>query len=363
MKRLLTIILLFTCFWSLEAQDATPVDTTIYQFVEVSARFPGCERLDTTDQVKATCSQSILMAFLYQNINYPLEARQNGNEGTVVVRFVVEPDGSISNEEILKDIGGGCGDEALRIIKAMNEINLKWRPAFNKGKAVRSWVNVPVKFKLEEPPNFSLIDGDTVYVVFDDTLKYKGGTDALMKHFKENLTYPKMYEDSCWIGKMSATIIVPPNGRVKVLEVSDYSGLGFDFQWESIVACSNTTGNWEFATFEGREVTAAYDVSFNFTPPGATCANVVTSFEKATNLSIEGSDLFNAGEKEAGLAKITEAVKLFPNNAEFLYIRGQMYMDLEQMDKACEDFTQVSKTVTIPLVNNLSTLICQDQTE
>lgn len=60
------------------------------------------------------------------------------------VTFVVEKDGSITNPRIIRDIGGGCGDEVLRVVNAMP----KWKPGKNRGKSVRVQFNLPVSFKL-----------------------------------------------------------------------------------------------------------------------------------------------------------------------------------------------------------------------
>ncbi len=132
--------LFFALFWAglLGAQT----DTTIYQIAEEMPRFPGCEGLDTTIQVKQQCAQASLLQFIYQNVRYPEQARLDGVEGTVVLRFVVEPDSLISHLEVVKDIGGGCAEEAMRVVSAMNEIGVRWTPGKNKGKVGRSTVVV-----------------------------------------------------------------------------------------------------------------------------------------------------------------------------------------------------------------------------
>jgi protein TonB len=63
----------------------------------------------------------------------------------VVVKFVVEKDGSITNIQIVRDIGGGCGREVERIIRLMP----RWKPAKKNGLPVRSWQTFPFRFKLE----------------------------------------------------------------------------------------------------------------------------------------------------------------------------------------------------------------------
>lgn len=101
--------------------------------VEQMPEFPGGQRK--------------MLEFLYGNIVYPPIARENGIDGMVVVSFIVMEDGSLSDIEIKRDIGGGCGQEAVRVIRSMP----KWLPGMQKGEAVRVRYNLPVRFKLQNP--------------------------------------------------------------------------------------------------------------------------------------------------------------------------------------------------------------------
>ena len=84
------------------------------------------------------------VSFLRQNIKYPEEARELGIQGTVYSSFVVEKDGSITDIQILRGIGGGCDEEVIRIIKAMP----KWVPGKQRGAPVRVQFKMPLKFTL-----------------------------------------------------------------------------------------------------------------------------------------------------------------------------------------------------------------------
>ena len=66
-------------------------------------------------------------------------------QGTVYVSFVIEKDGSVSNIKVLRNIGGGCGEEAVRVVQAMP----KWKPARQRGKRVRAQYTLPIKFNLK----------------------------------------------------------------------------------------------------------------------------------------------------------------------------------------------------------------------
>ncbi len=117
----------------------------IFKVVEEMPRFPGCDNEPGDAKAKEQCAQKKMLEFIYKNIKYPAIARENGVEGTVVVTFVVEKDGSISDAKTLRDIGAQCGEEALRIVKMMP----KWTPGKQRGNSVRVQFNLPVRFKLE----------------------------------------------------------------------------------------------------------------------------------------------------------------------------------------------------------------------
>ncbi len=362
MKHLLTILFLNLSFLMF-SQDS---DTTVYSVVKEVARFPGCEELDTTVQVITQCAETSLLLFFNQNIRYPIEARDQDLEGQVVISFVVEKDGYISNPKLLRDIGGGCGDEALRVANGMNEAlkvaEIAWRPGRKDGNAVRSLVTLPIKFKLQDPPEYILINfRDTVYTVVDDSLKFENGPDALQAFLKTKLKTPKEYQDSCKVGNIDVSILARPDGYVRVVDLADYWGLGIEYQWEAIKAATATWGKWTSAKRNNREVPSAYDFPVEFVPERAGCQQVVADYKKAVKFAEEGSTLFNEGEQESGIAKISEAIKLFPNNANFLYLRGQAYMSMEKMEEACADFTKVRSMASIVIVDQLMPLICAEK--
>jgi len=112
-------------------EEVEVAEEPIFTVVESEPEFPG--------------GMEALYKYLAQNIKYPQLARENGITGKVYVTFVVEKDGSIANPRILRDIGGGCGAEAIRVVKAMP----KWSPGKQRGKAVRVQFNLPVNFNLK----------------------------------------------------------------------------------------------------------------------------------------------------------------------------------------------------------------------
>ena len=82
--------------------------------------------------------------YLSDNLIYPTQARRMGVEGTVIVVFVINTDGSIQDVEVLRGIGGGCDEVVINLVK--NSPN--WEPGKHRGRPVRTRVRLPMKFKL-----------------------------------------------------------------------------------------------------------------------------------------------------------------------------------------------------------------------
>lgn len=110
--------------------EAKPKEEEIFVAVEQPAEFPG--------------GNSALAKWLSNNLRYPETAAQNDVSGRVVVKFVVEKDGTVANATILKGVDKDLDREALRIVRKMP----KWQPGKNNGVAVRSYFNLPVVFLL-----------------------------------------------------------------------------------------------------------------------------------------------------------------------------------------------------------------------
>lgn len=112
------------------AEEEEVAEAEIFTVVEESPSFPG------GDEAR--------IRFLQENIKYPQIARESSIQGTVYVTFVVEKNGNVTDVRILRGIGGGCDEEAVRVIKAMP----KWNPGKQRGKPVRVQFNMPIKFTL-----------------------------------------------------------------------------------------------------------------------------------------------------------------------------------------------------------------------
>lgn len=91
----------------------------------------------------------MLQKFIYGNLAYPPEAREQKIEGTVVVSFVIDKDGSVRDIQLRRDIGGGCGEEAVRIVNLMVERQIRWVNRGSRTGPVAVQFTLPVRFRLE----------------------------------------------------------------------------------------------------------------------------------------------------------------------------------------------------------------------
>ena len=122
-----------------EVRDFVPVmieeeeevdEDVIFQIVEQNPEFPGGEEA--------------MRRFIRDNMRYPVIAREAGIQGSVFVTFVVEIDGSVTNVQVLRGIGGGCDEEAVRVVRAMP----KWEPGRQRNQPVRVQYRMPIRFVL-----------------------------------------------------------------------------------------------------------------------------------------------------------------------------------------------------------------------
>lgn len=117
---------------SAEAQSVDTATNTNEIFIEyeVDPSFPG--------------GYEALYKFIEENLIIPQEAIEKEIVGRVFVQFVIDTDGTVTNPRVLRDIGGGCGDEALRVVKLMP----KWTPGRMLHADLKGWDIVPCTFNL-----------------------------------------------------------------------------------------------------------------------------------------------------------------------------------------------------------------------
>ena len=114
----------------------TESDQKAFTFVEEMPSFPG--------------GTDAMYKYIYETIKYPKEDREQGKEGMVIINFIVEADGSITNAKVLRGVSPGLNAEGLRVINGMNDLPENWIPGKHEGKNVAVQFTLPLKFVLQE---------------------------------------------------------------------------------------------------------------------------------------------------------------------------------------------------------------------
>ena len=228
---------------------------TVYNIVEQMPEFPGKEKA--------------MMEFVTHNIHYPEEAKEKGIEGRVFVGFVVEKDGSINEVKVLKGIGHGCDEEAVRVVKSMP----KWKPGMQKGKPVRVHYQMPFFFKLsdnqpKQPVKKSSVskadmkpDKNGVYQIVEEMPEFPGGENALMDYVAKNVVYPKEAQEKGISGRVFVGFIVEKDGSVSEVKVLRGIGGGCD---EESIRVVKAMPKWKPGKQEGKPVRVSYLMPITF---------------------------------------------------------------------------------------------------
>lgn len=115
---------------SVNAQGVTDTSKMSFQFVEQMPDFPG--------------GQDAMIEYIRTNLRYPKQARRAKISGKVLVHFVIDENGNVTEEKVIEGIGGGCDEEALSVVHHMP----RWKPAKQNGAFVKTQYTLPFIFNL-----------------------------------------------------------------------------------------------------------------------------------------------------------------------------------------------------------------------
>jgi len=141
------MVLLFTDKQA-QAEPLSDTGSSIFERITDPDEMPvygDCS--DATDaKSKKKCSNTNLINFIVKEMKYPAAAKKAGTEGMAVVSFTINKKGKVVDASIVKDVGNGCGEEALRVVKTLKT----WTPGQKDGKAVNVEMKLPFQFKLDD---------------------------------------------------------------------------------------------------------------------------------------------------------------------------------------------------------------------
>jgi TonB family protein len=227
--------------------DTIPENKTqVFTAVEQSPSFPG--------------GGDAFARYIAKNIKYPAEARKNKVEGRTVLTFVVEKDGSLSGITVLRSLGSGTDEEAVRVIKN----SPKWKPGVQNGRLVRVQYSVPINFSLgNKTAAVQTNDGDNnpVFTAVEHAPSFPGGDKAFSTFLAANIRYPKAARDAGRQGRVIASFIVERDGSLSNVKIVRGLGLGTD---EEAVRVLQLSPDWEPGVQNGKPVRVTYAVPINF---------------------------------------------------------------------------------------------------
>jgi len=221
----------------------------VFTVVENPPKYPGGE--------------DARVAYMQKAITYPELAKKNKTEGTVYVTFVIEKDGQVSNAKILRGIGGGCDEVALKAIQQMPP----WNPGTQKGEAVRVQFNMPVSFKLgakekaaayTEPITDATQD---VFTVVEDPPQFPGGIEAQQTFLVQNIVYPAEAKSKGIQGTVYINFIVEKDGRVTNAKVLRGVATSLDTEALRVI---NSMPRWTPGTQRGEAVRVSFNIPIKF---------------------------------------------------------------------------------------------------
>jgi TonB family protein len=206
-----------------------------------------------------------LATYIAENLQYPAEAEANGEQGRSIVQFVVNIDGSICQERIVRSSGSKSLDaEALRVTKAAPQ----WIPAQLAGENVRSYYTLPITFKLDTiKPTDAEVSKDEEHaddssLVVENMPEYPGGVQAMMQFLSDNIKYPKDAQEKAIEGRVICQFIVEKDGSI--VEVTIASSSGNASLDKEAIRVIQSMPKWKPGKQRGKPVRVKYTVPVNF---------------------------------------------------------------------------------------------------
>jgi TonB family protein len=230
----------------------------------------ACADIEDSSERKI-CSDEKVRECVADHLEYPAEAKAAGEEGFVVVQFVVDEKGKTSDFQVVEDPGFGMGAAA---IKAVDKCG-KWEPGRNMGKAVKVRMAVPVKFVLPEAPDGPTATPD-VYVVVDQRPRFNGCAqeddtaaeqctfERVIQYMNENLVYPEAAGKQNVSGTVIVKFVIDEQGAVKNPTIEEGIGAGCDAEALRVVKAMPA---WTPGKVNGQNVKTEMTLPFKFALP------------------------------------------------------------------------------------------------
>ena len=248
----------------------------VFMVVEEQPEFPG--------------GSTAMMQFLSENVKYPKIAHENGIQGRVILSFIVEKDGSISEINVVRGVDPSLDLEAKRVIESMPN----WKPGKQSGKEVRVKFTLPVVFRLQGgesnkssikedkqidakaenvmdeivvvgyAQSKSKASNDELFVVVEEQPEYPGGNEAMMKFLSESIKYPQIAKENGIQGRVIVNFVVEKDGAISDIQVVRGVDPALDAEAMRVIG---TMPKWKPGKQRGQEVRVRFTLPLEFRLP------------------------------------------------------------------------------------------------
>lgn len=254
----------------------------VYKKVDNMPRFYNteCENL-ASEPLKQECSSKALLKFIYDQLEYPEVAFRSGLEGNTVVQFIVRSSGNVTDINIVRELGLGCGEETKRVIELTTTNNNFWVPGIEDGRPVDVSYTLPVRFAIKKDTKIKNIEPeDKIHddpelparLYFSECESFEKIKDKtvcadnkMMKFIYDNLQYPAKSKENKSEGTAEVSFVVRKSGIITdiyvEIGVDDY----IDKEAKRLLDLFNKENMvWKPAIQEGKLVNSQYVVEIDF---------------------------------------------------------------------------------------------------
>ena len=228
---ILFLILPFNVVEYIHAQNTEKIESLAS--VEVLPEFPGGGHLG---------GYAALDKYIRSSIKYSKKAKKNGVDGSIVVSFIVEKDGTLTDIKIHRGLGYGCDEEVIRVLKA----SPKWNPGIKHGRPVRVEDGITM---------YILLIPEDVHTSAEILPEYPGGRDAFDRYLQRSVKYSEEAKKNGVDGKVILSFIVEKDGRLTDIKVRRDLGFGTG---EEVMRVLKASQKWKPGMQNGRTVRAYY---------------------------------------------------------------------------------------------------------
>lgn len=222
-----------------------PAEDAPFVVVEEMPMFPG--------------GDAALLEYIAKNTKYPENAKKNGIQGKVIVRFCVMSTGGVNQVSILRGVDPELDAEAIRVVNSLTG----FKPGRQGGKPVDVWYMVPINFAIEGMPPVAIPAPKTPVILrYDQPPVFKGGEKKLYRYINKHINYPESAKQSGKEGKVFVSYVINSSGKVEQVQVM--RGISKDLDAEAVRVVSSLP-DWKPGKLDGKDVSVQYSVIVIFT--------------------------------------------------------------------------------------------------